>query len=40
MQSVDFNRLLAVLSILIALGISPTAILMFVIGYLLGQARR
>lgn len=40
MQALDFNRLLAVLSILIALGISPAAILMLVLGYLLARSAR
>jgi hypothetical protein len=40
MRDLYFDRLLAVLSILIALGISPTVILVLAIGYLWGRSSR
>jgi hypothetical protein len=39
MRALDFDRLLAVLGILLALGISPSLILAVVVGYLWGSSR-
>ena len=38
MRDLDFDRLLAVLGILLALGISPTVILVLGLGYLWGRS--
>lgn len=39
MRNLDFDRLLAVLGVLLALGISPVVILALVVGYLWGRSR-
>jgi|tagenome__1003787_1003787.scaffolds.fasta_scaffold6048741_1 hypothetical protein len=40
MRESDFDRLLAMLGILIALGINPTVILVLGLGYLWGRSSR
>jgi hypothetical protein len=37
MRRLNFDRLLAVLAILIALGVSPAALVLLLIGYLRGR---
>jgi hypothetical protein len=40
MQDLDFDRLLAVLGVLLALGTSSTVVLALVLGYLWGRSGR